>query len=290
MQNKVFKNKINVKQSERVAVVNDLSSFGKCSLTVSLPIFSCMGLQACPLPTAVLSCQTGFENFFQQDMTFVWEDFFKSWQKMGVVFDGILSGYLTGSEQAEKVEDFFHRFGGDDTLFVVDPVLGDGGKSYPNTDEKLIAQMRRLVRMADFCTPNLTELCLLTGINPREAVEKTDGENLSNLLKTACAALMADGCGAVAVTGIRTENSVKNFLMTSKGVTVTESPSYHVNMSGAGDIFSSILTAKVLLGESLESAVAAADDFLTRAISDTAKNNGDAKHGVNFEKYLKDLI
>ena len=91
MQNKVFKNKISAKQSGRVAVVNDLSSFGKCSLTASLPIFSCMGLQACPLPTAVLSCQTGFENFFQQDMTFVWEDFFRSWQKMGVVFDGIIS-------------------------------------------------------------------------------------------------------------------------------------------------------------------------------------------------------
>lgn len=290
MQNKVFKNKISAKQSGRVAVVNDLSSFGKCSLTASLPIFSCMGLQACPLPTAVLSCQTGFENFFQQDMTFVWEDFFRSWQKMGVVFDGILSGYLTGSKQAEKVEDFFRRFGNDDTLFVVDPVLGDDGKPYPNTDEKLIAQMRRLVSMADICTPNLTELCLLTGVNPHEAVEKTDGEDLFDRIKAACATLMADGCGAVAVTGIRTENSVKNFLMTSKGVTVTESPSYHVNMSGAGDIFSSILTAKVLLGESPESAVAAADGFLTRAISDTAKNNGDAKHGVNFEKYLKDLI
>ena len=169
-------------------------------------------------------------------------------------------------------------------------MLGDDGKPYPNTDEKLIAQMRRLVSMADICTPNLTELCLLTGVNPHEAVEKTDGEDLSYRIKAACAALMADGCGAVAVTGIRTENSVKNFLMTSKGVTVTESPSYHVNMSGAGDIFSSILTAKVLLGESPESAVAAADGFLTRAISDTAKNNGDAKHGVNFEKYLKDLI
>ncbi len=278
------------KQGGRVAVVNDLSSFGKCSLTASLPIFSCLGLQACPLPTAVLSCQTGFDEYFQQDMTFVWDGFFESWRKMGVVFDGIVSGYLTGSDQAKKVEDFVRSFGRSDTLYVVDPVLGDDGRPYPNTDKDLIGQMRRLVCMADFCTPNLTELCLLTGLNPLEANKKAQDDSLLDWLKKACASLMADGCGAVAVTGLRTKNTVKNFLMTTKETFVTESPSFNVNMSGAGDIFCSILTAKVLQGESLVDALLVADDFLTKSILDATKNGCDSRHGVNFEKYLRDLV
>ena len=43
----------------RVAAIHDLSGFGRASLTVAIPVLATMGIQVCPLPTAVLSSQTG---------------------------------------------------------------------------------------------------------------------------------------------------------------------------------------------------------------------------------------
>ena len=38
---------------KRIVSIQDISCFGKCSLTVALPIISAMGIEACPVPTAV---------------------------------------------------------------------------------------------------------------------------------------------------------------------------------------------------------------------------------------------
>ena len=54
---------------KKIAIINDLSGFGRCSLTVSLPIISYLGIQCCPIPTSVLSNHMGFEEFFFDDYT-----------------------------------------------------------------------------------------------------------------------------------------------------------------------------------------------------------------------------
>lgn len=278
------------KEVKRVAVVNDLSSFGKCSLTASLPIFSCMGIQACPLPTAVLSCQTAFEEYFKQDMTFVWDGYFESWRKMGVTFDAIQSGYLTDENQIRRVAEFVKEFGKKDTLFVVDPVLGDDGRLYSGMGQKMVQEMKNLIAVSDICTPNLTELCLLRGVDADEALKKTERKDFFDWLKEQCKILQSWGCKAVVVTGIRQKDSVCNFVCSREGDFVTTSPSFKVNMSGAGDILCSIITSEVMLGKSLFDAVNLADKFLTKAILDTTKGKYDTKHGINFGKYLKDLV
>lgn len=284
--NDYFKNN----QVKRVAVINDLSSFGKCSLTASLPIFSCMGVQACPLPTAVLSCQTGFEEFFKQDMTFVWDGYFESWRKMGVTFDAIQSGYLTDEKQIKRVAEFVEEFGKQSTLFAVDPVLGDDGKLYPGMGQDMVEEMKNLISMADFCTPNLTELCLLLGVEPQKFLDKTNDEDFFEQINELCKKLVDWGCKAVVVTGIRQKQSVCNYVYCNDTRHVTTSPSFKVNMSGAGDIFCSILTAELMTGKGLVDAVKLADDFLTKAILDTTKVFHDTKHGINFEKYLRELV
>lgn len=276
-------------RAKRVAVINDLSSFGKCSLTASMPIFSCMGLQACPLPTAVLSCQTGFDDFFKQDMTFVWDDYFASWRKMGVTFDAIQSGYVTSASQVKKIAEFVEEFGKGSTLFVVDPVLGDDGQLYPSMTEEMVQEMRNLIGRANFCTPNLTELCLLCGENPQQVLSKIEEENFFEYLQQLCKKIFDLGCPAVVVTGIRRKNQVHNYVLTLRDEFITSSPSFKANMSGAGDIFCSILTAEVMTGKTLVQAVEVADEFLTKAIMDTTKGKYDTKHGINFEKHLREL-
>lgn len=55
---------------KRVAAIHDLSGFGKCSLTVALPILSAAGIEACAMPTAILSTHTGgISGYTYRDLT-----------------------------------------------------------------------------------------------------------------------------------------------------------------------------------------------------------------------------
>ena len=55
--------------TKKAVLINDLSGLGKCSLTAAISVLSVMGIQACPMPTAVLTSQTGFESFYCNDCT-----------------------------------------------------------------------------------------------------------------------------------------------------------------------------------------------------------------------------
>lgn len=66
---------------KKVAVINDLSGFGRCSLTAAISVLSAMGVQACPLPTAVLSAQTGYEDYHCVSLTEEMEQFRRSWER-----------------------------------------------------------------------------------------------------------------------------------------------------------------------------------------------------------------
>ena len=148
--------------TKKIAVINDLSGFGKCSLTAAISVIAAMGVQPCPLPTAILSAQTGYPSYFCDDYTDKMEEFRKEWKKMGVSFDGIYTGFMAGGRQIEKVFDFLDDFYTEDTFLLADPVMGDNGRRYDMFTPELLAMMKELVRRADIITPNLTELCLLT--------------------------------------------------------------------------------------------------------------------------------
>lgn len=117
-----------LKTMKKIAVINDLSGFGKCSLTAAIPVISALGLECCPMPTAVLSNQTGFESFYCDDFTDKMDFFTSEWKKLGVRFDGILTGFIASHRQAEKIFRFLDEFQNDDTVFFCDPVMADDGK------------------------------------------------------------------------------------------------------------------------------------------------------------------
>ena len=150
---------------KRIAVINDLSGLGKCSLTAAIPVLSVMGVQACPLPTAILSNQTGYESYYYDDYTKHMDAYTDEWSKRGLTLDGIYTGFLGSELQAEKILRFIDVFQKPDTLLLVDPVMGDSGHTYDIYTETFGTQMKRLVQRADVITPNLTELCLLTDID-----------------------------------------------------------------------------------------------------------------------------
>ena len=153
----------------RVAAIHDMSGFGRCSLTVAIPILSAMGVQCCPLPTAFLSTHTGgFEGFTFLDMTDEMSKVADHWASLGLTFQAVYSGFLGSERQIGVVENFICRFRGPDTVVVVDPVMGDYGRVYQTYTAAMCSGMARLAELADVITPNLTEAALLLGPAPGE--------------------------------------------------------------------------------------------------------------------------
>ena len=149
-------------RQKKIAVINDISGFGKCSVTAALPIISAMGVQCCPLPTAILSNHTEYPSYSFFDYTEHMENYMKEWKKLDLRFSGICTGFLGSERQIEIVEEFLSMFQEKETKVIVDPIMGDAGKTYETYTDELCERMHRLVEHADIITPNVTEACILT--------------------------------------------------------------------------------------------------------------------------------
>ena len=281
---------------KRVALINDLSGFGKCSLTAAIPVISVMGIQACPLPTAVLTAQTGFSNFYCDDFTDRMDHFTEEWKKMDVSFDGIYSGYLASPQQIEKVLNFLTEFQGKDTLYLADPVMGDQGKFYSMVNTEFLDGMRKLSMIADVITPNLTELCFLSGADYETILSFSQKENYLDKIKALCEKILAAGKKpqTIIVTGILREKEQKEYvgnLVVSKDESYyIETPYTGMGFSGTGDLFASVVCGSLVKGLSVKEAVEKATYFLQEAIEEATEEKIPRNHGVNFEKYLPRLI
>ena len=113
---------------KKVAMINDLSGYGRCSLTVAIPILSAMKVQCCPVPTSILSNHTGFPVYFFDDYTKKLPEYLEKWGELGLTFDGIVSGFLGSQEQIRIVKEMIGRFKGPGAKVVIDPIMGDNGK------------------------------------------------------------------------------------------------------------------------------------------------------------------
>lgn len=281
---------------KRVALINDLSGFGKCSLTAAIPVISVMGIQACPLPTAVLTAQTGFEEFYCDDFTDKMDNFTEQWKKMDVTFDGIYSGYLASPLQIEKVMHFIEEFKKKDTLYLADPVMGDQGEFYSMVNGEFLEGMRKLSKMADVITPNLTELCFLSGADYRELTACKKQEDYIEKIKNLCQMILEEGKKpqTIIVTGIPREKEGEEYignLAVSKEEWFYKETSYTgVGFSGTGDLFASVVCGSLVKGLSVQQAVEKATDFLQEAIEEATKEKIHRNHGVNFEKHLFQLV
>lgn len=263
----------------RAACINDLSGFGRCSLTTAIAVLSASGVQACPVPTAVLSKHTGFKDFFFRDLTDSMNDYMDNWND--IEFDGIYSGFLGSAEQIQAVEKFIKKHGS--CSVVVDPVMGDGGKLYATYTKQMQEEMKRLADCADILTPNITEMCFLTDseycgedITPEQAIE---------LMKK----LRQRTNAKIVLTGIARENKMINMTYDSSGINMSEVQRENKVFSGTGDIFSSIVCAFTLKGKSLHEAVNIAGKFISSSIERTVSSETSLTEGVIFEPLLYKL-
>ncbi len=271
---------------KKIAVVNDLSGFGKCSLSVALPIISALGIEACPLPTAVLSNQTGYPQFFCKDLTDTLPQYIKNWQRLNASFEGILTGYITSEKQADIICDFIDKFRTPDTLVFVDPIMADDGVIYHTYNSALCEKVKSLVKRANIIAPNLTELCILSGNDYHEIHKNPDLEKIGEIAKF----LLTDSLEYVIVTGIKTHNEIYNLIVEKNGTSVVKSRLLGGSFSGTGDIFSSITCGAILRGKSVLDAVSLAAKFIEKSIKNTNSENNYEPDGVNFQAQLEMLI
>lgn len=281
---------------KKIALINDLSGFGKCSLTAAIPVISVMGMQACPLPTAVLTAQTEFGEYYCDDLTDKMDKFTEMWKKMDARFDGIYSGFLASVEQMGKLEHFLEVFGAEDTFYLADPVMGDRGMTYDMFSQEFLQGMKKLTRRADVITPNLMELCLLSDVSYEEMITHRQDKDYIQRIADLCKILFAKASKpqTVVVTGIiRTragQEYVGNLAVSESECVHMENPYTGKGFSGTGDLFASVICGLLVKGLSVGEAVKKATDFLQEAIVEATRENIPTVHGVNFEKYLYKLL
>lgn len=270
---------------KKIALINDITGFGRCSVAVELPLISALKVQACVLPTAILSVHTGFHDFYLDDYTDRMEPYIESWRKNGLSFDGISTGFLGSVRQIEIVLQFIKEFKRPETTVIVDPVMGDNGRLYPSYTEEMCREMHRFLSCADVLTPNLTEACQLLSIPYRTDIESNDNE-----LCTMAKALADAGPGRVVLTGLHRGTKVGNFLY-EKG----KNPQWVLHekigsdRSGTGDVFAAIVSASVVKGESLYTSVEKAADFIAKCMVYTESLDLPHNYGLAFEEYLTTL-
>ncbi len=271
----------------RIAAIHDLSGIGRTSLMAVIPILSTMGFNVCPLPTAILSNHSQYPDFSFLDLTEEMPKIIDQWEKLGVNFDAIYTGYMGSPRQIEIVCGFIERFRRDETLVVVDPVLGDNGHLYSKMTQEMVEQMRHLARRADVLTPNLTEAFALLA-----RPYKTDctTEELKDLI----AELSEMGPDTVIITGVPVpgQSGLTSVIARSKSdlrtwkVTCPYLPAHY---PGTGDSFTSVITGSLLQGDSLPIALDRAAQFILQGIRSTFGYKMDNRDGILLERVLPNL-
>lgn len=268
---------------KRIVTIQDISCFGKCSLTVALPILSAMGLETAVIPTAVLSTHTGgFTGYTFRDLTDDIPSIAEHWNNLELHFDGIYTGYLGSMEQVKIVADFFDTFKSSGTSIIVDPVMGDAGKMYAGFTHEFAAEMKKLCSKADVIVPNMTEVSFLLDV---PYTENYDEKYIKEMLRR----LTDLGCPVAIITGVCYGDGLHGAVaFDSRTDTFSSSFRPHIECTphGTGDIFSSALSGSVVKGNSLQEALDTAVAFTAKSIEATIPNMDKYWYGVSFEKCL----
>lgn len=267
-------------KQKKIAVVNDFSGFGRCSLTVSLPIVSSFGIQCCCLPTAIFSNHTGYKNYFFDDYTDNMPEFTKNWGLLKLGFDGIYSGFLGSAAQVDVVIEFIDRFKTESTKLIVDPVMGDNGVLYSTCTDEMRKELKKLAAMADIVTPNTTELCFLTDTPYSRNISRAE-------IKAMAAQLCERGSKNVVVTGIRNGRAISNLIYSNSGSCFVSSLKRGVDRAGTGDVFSSVVAAAVVNGDTLRESVLKATRLIESAGALSDELEIPPENGICFEKFMK---
>ncbi|MCR5370096.1 MAG: pyridoxamine kinase [Clostridium sp.] len=270
---------------KKIALINDIAGYGRCSMTAAIPVISAMGVQCCPMETAVLSNHTGYPDAFFDDYTDRMPAYMDAWKRLGFSFDGIMTGYLGSPAQAGIVGEFIRQFKSDQTLLLVDPAMGDNGDLYRVCTDEMCEAMKDLIQYADVVTPNLTEACFLT--DTPFADHGWSRKKLTDLVYR----LLMLGAKSVVITGVPQGDRMVNVSCVNGGeVIFTGTRRLGGHFHGTGDVFASVVSAGILRGMDLADAVRLGASFTVRCIAQTIEDGTPEQEGLSLETCLPYLL
>ena len=273
---------------KKVVTIQDISCFGKCSVTVALPVISAMGVECAVIPTAVLSTHTaGFKGFTFRDLTEDIPAVTAHWKKEGLTFDGLYTGYLGSPEQAAMIESFIDEIG--PAMVFADPAMADNGKLYTGFGPEIVDAMKHLCGRADVIVPNITEASLMLGAEYREP-----GTYDEAYIKRLLAGLCEIGAKTAAVTGVRYESRPnEQGIIALRRETGEFTEYFHENIPvsfhGTGDLFAAVMFAALIRGKALRDAMRIAAENVLNSIRATM-GDPDYWYSVKFEQCIPELI
>ena len=283
---------MSISRPKRVCAIHDLSSFGRCALTVVIPTLSALGVQTIPLPTALMSTHTGgYDNIYIRDLSPDMRGMKAHWKELGLDFDAIYSGFVLDASQGEIIGELIDDFSHSSPLVLVDPVMGDDGVLYSTCSEQMREVMATLCKKADVITPNLTEACLLTH-TPYPAHGFCSCDSAVSLARTLLNALSAL-CTRIAITGIEYTEDGGTYVMTA----ISEDGAYDFHTQkkigssypGTGELFASVTLGMMLDGQPFPSAARYAGEFVSHTIAASDGVIEEARHGTALETALLKL-
>ena len=272
-------------KQKRLVTIQDLSCFGKCSISVALPVISALGTEAVVLPTAVLSTHTGeFKNYTFHPLDDEFRKITKHWKSLDIEFDAIYVGYIGNIELIHAVSDFIDEFRKENTVIFIDPAMADNGKFYSGLDKTYAKELSKLCEKADIITPNMTEAMILSDEDPSLYKTPRDVKELARKLTGLCEKII--------ITGVHKENIISTvaYDKSSDAIHFADKPLYEGVFYGAGDLFSSAFIALYINGKSLFDATQTASDFVKDCILKTMDERDKYWYGLKFEQSLPLLL
>lgn len=269
----------------KLALIHAVSGFGHSTMSVILPVVSAMGIQGCPLPTAVFSNHTGFPDWYKLDFTEHMMPYLNAWEALDIAFDGIYSGYLGSGAQGQAVLRLVNAH--PDATFFLDPVMGDHGRLYSAITPEHVAAMKELTTHAQYILPNITEACILTDTPYKEDFCK---EEIFEIIEK----LHAMGPDHIVITGIKERGMLINYISEnctdSCTIRTISTTIAGASRPGTGDIFGSVVVASILKGQPLDQGVLKAAHFVSACIKASDEHNLPVVEGTCFELLLPDLM
>ncbi len=268
---------------KKIAVINDFSGFGRCSVAVELPIISALKIQCCVVPTSIFSNHSGYEDFYFDDYTEKMNNYIEQWKKLDLRFEGIATGFLGSVTQIEIVSDFIKEFKSEDTQVVIDPVIGDDGVAYSTYTDEMCREMKRLVSYANIITPNLTEACMLTDTEYKDTMSREEIEKMLEKLSKL-------GPDKIVITGLKQGKYLTDAIYENHHkIHFLKNPKIGQERAGTGDIFAAIIAADAVNGVGFKQSVMRATEFIRKCIERSIELDIPQEDGLCFEEYLTTL-
>ena len=272
-------------ESIKILTIQDISCFGQCSITVALPVVSAFGIETAVLPSAVLSTHTsGFTDFTVRDLTEDLPAIKKHWEKEGIYFDAIYTGFIASMEQLDYIKDIINSRLKPGGIVFVDPAMADHGEFYNGFDQEFADKMGELCKLGDYILPNTTEACYILHKPWKEEFSKEEmiemAEELSAFTKR----------HVILKGDTHKENKLGMLVLdkTESSLEFVYNDKVDYVSHGTGDVFASAFVGSTLIGKNPCSAARIAGEFTKKAIEKTI---GDENHtyGVKFEQVILEL-